>query len=201
MKCLAIVVACMLATSLAGCESSTEKPEAGDNANAQALSTVAQEAADSPAPDATSGEGVQKKLVTTYVTTTTSLQVPVTNEEQAWVVSRIVPVELTRGEAASFGPWYAAWDPRTSEAHDDGSLSEWEDGYYITHNWSEIGQQIMGLVPGDAVTVNDRTMVVVSVFDYPKDAYDDEIRLLAGGRFVLQTCSDEDAYNRIVLAQ
>ncbi len=120
---------------------------------------------------------------------------------EAYVTSRKVEVLVGDREPASFGPWTAAKEYGTTDAKDDGSLTEWADNYYITHDWSEIGQQILGLVPGDVVTVNGRQAKVTEVFNYPKDSYYDEIMQLSGKKgIVLQTCYPESDYNRIVFA-
>ena len=120
---------------------------------------------------------------------------------ESYVASRKVVVLIGDREPTTFGPWTAAKEYGTTDAKDDGSLTEWADNYYITHDWSEIGQQILSLVPGDVVTVNGRQARVTEVFNYPKDSYYDEIMQLSGKKgIVLQTCYPESDYNRIVFA-
>lgn len=120
---------------------------------------------------------------------------------ESYVASRKVEVLIGDREPSSFGPWTAAKEYGTTDANDDGSLTEWADDYYITHDWSEIGQQILGLVPGDVVTINGRQARVTEVFNYPKDSYYDEIMQLSGKKgIVLQTCYPASDYNRIVFA-
>ena len=117
----------------------------------------------------------------------------------AYVTFRIVPVEPQQRDPESFGPWFAEKDYGTTDAREDGSLTEWADNYYITHDWSEIGQQILALTLGDTVTINGRSMRVEGIFNYPKDSYFDEITEIIGFDVVgLQTCYPSSDYNRVV---
>ena len=117
----------------------------------------------------------------------------------AYVASRVVPIDPTDRDSQSFGPWLAQKDYGTTDASEDGSLTEWADNYYITHDWSDIGQQILTLIPGDTVTINGRSMRVEGIFNYPKDSYYDEITELIGTNVIgLQTCYPSSDYNRVV---
>lgn len=120
----------------------------------------------------------------------------------SYVRSRVVPVVAPdRVETLNLGPWIAAKDYGATDARYDGSLTEWNDLYYITHDWSEYGQQILALWNGDHVTVNGRTVTVSWVCNYPKDSYYEEVRALAGeAPVVFQTCYPDSEYNRIVFA-
>ncbi len=117
----------------------------------------------------------------------------------AYVAPRVVEVEPEPREATSFGPWTAEKEYLTEDARNDGSLTEWYDNYYITHDWSDIGQQILSLIPGDHVVVNGRELRIEGIFNYPKDSYYDEIiHLVGSNKVVLQTCYPDSEYNRIV---
>lgn len=113
--------------------------------------------------------------------------------------ARVIPVSITPRDPVSFGPWYARQEFGTAEANDDGSLTEWEHDYFITHDWSEIGQQILCMSPDDHVVVNDRHFVVEDVFNYPKDSFLEEVREVVGPqKVVFQTCYPDSDVNRIV---
>ena len=120
----------------------------------------------------------------------------------SYVRSRVVPIVAPeRTEALNLGPWTAEKDYGAADARFDGSLTEWNDLYYITHDWSEYGQQILALWNGDHVTVNGRTVTVSWVCNYPKDSYYEEVRALGGNDpVVFQTCYPDSDYNRIVFA-
>ncbi len=132
----------------------------------------------------------------------------------AYVASRIVnsvpgvtfdlktpktPVAYDAKANATYGPWTAPADFGATDARADGSITEWADHYYITHDWSEFGQQILGMRPGDRVTINGTTMVVQGILDYPKDSFYEEItRIADNATLILQTCIPGEDYNRIV---
>lgn len=116
-----------------------------------------------------------------------------------YVLGRVVPITLTYEANQSYGPWNAVKDYEAVEASNEGLLTEWDDEYFITHDWSEYGQQIRTMVPGDTVTINGRQITVKDVFDYPKDAYLGEIRELIGSdSLIMQTCEPNSDLNRIV---
>lgn len=120
----------------------------------------------------------------------------------AYVQSRIVPVaESNMQGATSHGPWRAKRDYGAAEAKDDGSLTEWADQYYITHYWSEYGQHIRSMVPGDSVTINGTSAIVTRVCDYPRESVYEEVGTLAdGATIILQTCEPNTDLNRMVFA-
>lgn len=114
--------------------------------------------------------------------------------------SRVVPLSYTSHETMLFDGWKAYDDLGATEANPDGLLTQWDEGYYVTHEWSTYGKQILTMVPGDQVIINGRLIDVVDFFDYPKDAYVDELRSLVDMRFViLQTCEPDSDLNRIVV--
>lgn len=115
----------------------------------------------------------------------------------AYVQSRIVEIEPTQREPQSFGPWFAHKDYFATDAHDDGSLTEWYDEYFISHEWSETGKQILTFIPGDTVEVNGLRVQIASIYNYPKDSYYDEITAVTGDNVVFQTCYPNSDYNRI----
>lgn len=116
--------------------------------------------------------------------------------------SRMVEVDARDGETIFFGTWESHVDEELTEAPADGSIAEWRDGYYITHNWSEAGLVMLEMSLGDTLELNDSTYEVVWVFNYPKAAYYEEMRWIVGRDVsVLQTCVPESDYNRIVVVQ
>lgn len=116
-----------------------------------------------------------------------------------YAYARMRLVSIVPRDPVSTGPWEAEWDSELVEAKDDGSLTEWCDYYYVTHNWSYYGQIILDLQPGDIVTVNGEPVRVEGIFDYPKDSILDEILALVGeDAVVFQTCVPDEDYNRIV---
>lgn len=117
----------------------------------------------------------------------------------AYAKSRALPVVPNEREAIAFGPWTAEKDYGATDARADGSLTEWADNYYITHSWSEYGQQILTMQPGDSVLVNGRHITVEGAFDYPKAGFYNEIMQVTGqDALVLQTCFPNSNRNRIV---
>lgn len=116
-----------------------------------------------------------------------------------YAISRIVPMSYEARENVSFGPWVAPRDIGATDANDDGLITEWAELYYVTHDWSEYGQQIRQMIPGDALAINGKGVLVVDIFDYPRDAYLEEIREIVGqDAVVLQTCEPGTPNNRIV---
>ena len=106
-----------------------------------------------------------------------------------YALSRVTKLNFPDSDPATFGPWKAVADYGATDARDDGSLTEWDENYYITHDWSDYGKQILTMIPGDTVTVNGHTFVVESAFEYPKASFLNEVRQVAGqDTFILQTC-------------
>lgn len=117
---------------------------------------------------------------------------------RSYVESRKVEQYYEEREAMAFGPWEAAADHFATDAAADGSLTEWNDDYYVTHDWSQIGQCILSFVPGDEVQVNGRSVTIQGILNYPKDGYYDEVMAIVGeGAVVFQTCYPDSDYNRI----
>lgn len=119
-----------------------------------------------------------------------------------YVSNRIIGVTLNLRDTESFGPWAARAEYGTADASEDGSLTEWADHYYITHDWSDFGKQILTMQPGDKATINGRTITVKEVCNYPKDSFYEEVLHIAGeDAIVLQTCYPDSDENRIVYGQ
>lgn len=112
--------------------------------------------------------------------------------------SRLRTVMVVPHSPRAYGPWYAEWNPSLDEAPSDGSLAEWDYYYYITHSWSDYGLDILDMQPGDTVTINDKTITIEGIFDYPKQSILDEIIVLVGDATAFQTCVPDEDYNRIV---
>lgn len=123
----------------------------------------------------------------------------------SYAYSRMRSVNLVLRNPVAFGLWEAAWDPTITKAMDDGSLTEWEHRYYVTHNWSSYGQAILSMQPGDEVVVNGITVHIKGLFDYPKSSYYNEVAALIDDALpsmrdaaAFQTCVPDSDYNRIV---
>ncbi len=119
----------------------------------------------------------------------------------AYVHSRVIPIPARDGQLFAFGPWEAERDEHATEASNEGLLTEWQDNYYIAHDWTDYGQTILMITPGDTVTVNGREVTIEGIFEYPKLAYDEEIRWVTGQKrdediVILQTCVPESERNR-----
>ena len=56
--------------------------------------------------------------------------------------------------------WYAKHALGSLYAHDDGSLNEYDEGYYVAHSGTTYGQGIAGLYPGAIVNVDGREIVI-----------------------------------------
>ena len=116
-----------------------------------------------------------------------------------YVDSRVVAMEVYARLPQRYVGWEANDDFEAPEASPEGLLTRWEPNWYITHEWSWYGQQILGLVPGDVIEINGRPMKVESLFDYPKESFTDEIyELLGRDCVILQTCEPNSDLNRIV---
>lgn len=117
----------------------------------------------------------------------------------SYVVFRMVKVELPQRDPMRFENWEAADDFEATEASDTGELTQWDPGWYITHEWSRYGRQILRLIPGDVVSVNGEKIKVEGVFDYPKDSYSSEINEVVDSQYIVfQTCEPNSNLNRIV---
>ncbi len=129
---------------------------------------------------------------------TASIEMCFLHAYRTYVEGRIVEVVPADCEPATFGPWYAEKDYHATDARADGSLTEWDNNYFITHEWSPIGQQILSLIPGDVVTVNGMDVQIEGIFNYPKDSVYNEITMITGDdSVVFQTCYPDSNYNRI----
>ena len=121
------------------------------------------------------------------------------SELREYALGRVVSLSYTSQESMVFDGWVAYDDLDGTEASPDGLLTQWAEGYYVTHDWSEYGQQIRQMIPGDAVVINGRGILVSDIFDYPREGYLEEIREVVGPDvIVLQTCEPDTPNNRIV---
>ncbi len=117
----------------------------------------------------------------------------------AYTQSRIVPIILNDRGPLRYGPWAARSEKGTEDASSDGALTEWATNYYIAHDWSDYGQEILTMQPGDEANVNGKSFTVEGIFNYPKDSFYEEIMRIAGdGAIVFQTCYPDSTFNRIV---
>lgn len=112
---------------------------------------------------------------------------------------RVVEMNYADRDPVLFSAWTAKEDLGAAEADPDGRLTLWDDDYFVTHTWSFYGTRILTMVPGDNVEINNRILNVRGIFDYPKAAYNDEIRALVGyDTVIIQTCEPDSDLNRIV---
>lgn len=92
----------------------------------------------------------------------------------------------------SDGTWYVSYrgTDNRGTANADGSVSEWQDGYYIAHNWSNGGSKIASK-PG-TVSINGRTYRYVSSINVPRSTTWQEVEgfVHANGGIGFQTCDD-----------
>ena len=122
------------------------------------------------------------------------------SELHEYALGRVVSLSYTSQESMVFDGWVAYDDLDGTEASPDGLLTQWAEGYYVTHDWSEYGQLILTMVPGDQVVIDGVPIDVVEIFDYPKEAYLRELRAVVDeGRVILQTCEPGEDLNRIVV--
>lgn len=109
-----------------------------------------------------------------------------------WSVTRLTGgpgVDVTDG--TTWHVSYRATDDPT-HANDDGSLSEWEAGWFIAHDWSNAGREIA--VRPERVVVDGVTYRYDGSRVVPADA---DARALGawakdGGSVVFQTCTPDD---------
>lgn len=76
-------------------------------------------------------------------------------------------------------------------AHDDGSITEWNPGFFIAHNWSEAGQIITATQVGGIIRLNDHDITICERHIVNEDMYYEDIRNMAGpDKVIFQTCAD-----------
>lgn len=120
----------------------------------------------------------------------------------SYVDGRVVELSRVIRPTQYFGPWEAVIDHEAVEADPNGGIIQWDNGYYVTHDWSVYGQQILTMMPGDIVTINGLAVQVVDIYDYPKEAYLSEVLVKAGeDSVVFQTCEPGHDLNRIVVCR
>ena len=116
----------------------------------------------------------------------------------AYTASRIVELQLNDREPVDFGSWTARREFGAEDAASDGALTEWADDYFVTHDWSDYGQDILCMQPGDTVSINGKPITIQRIFNYPKDGFYEEIMNIADDDvLILQTCYPDSTFNRI----
>ena len=122
--------------------------------------------------------------------------------EAADDATRTPPINLVTTsdrEAYFFGPWTAREELGAADADENGALTEWARHYYVTHNWSEYGQQILTILPYDQVSINGTVFTVEAIFDYPQSCYLEEVEGIVGeSAYCLQTCIPDSDLVRVV---
>lgn len=74
-------------------------------------------------------------------------------------------------------------------AHDDLTINEWQDGYYVLHRNSAAGDDIFSLRPGDTVHIDGMDCTVTQSIDVPASTYFEDIRDKVGwDTVVFHTC-------------
>ena len=92
--------------------------------------------------------------------------------------------------------WIAVENLNFESANEDGSLSEWQTDWFISHDWSDYGHVISILRPGDAVTVNGRTILILGRDMWSNEVYNwDVYDVIGWDKVVFQTCyGDNDIW-------
>ena len=90
--------------------------------------------------------------------------------------------------------WVAVENQDFTKANEDGTLSVWQDGWYIAHDWSDYGYAIADLQPGDAVTVNGQTTLITGKSRWKAETYTnwDIYDVIGWDKYVFQTCLGDD---------
>ena len=84
----------------------------------------------------------------------------------------------------------------------DGSLSEWAPHYYVAHSYGEYGDAILGLEPGDQITINGNLVTVEGAVVMPLYAlYEDVMSAVGWDATVFQTCVPDSDDCRFVYAR
>ena len=90
--------------------------------------------------------------------------------------------------------WEAVENENFETANEDGSLSEWQTDWFISHDWSDYGAVIATLNPGDAVTVNGETILILGREEWPSGSINWDIYDAIGwDKTVFQTCLGDSA--------
>ena len=90
--------------------------------------------------------------------------------------------------------WDAVENLDFESANEDGSLSEWQQDWYISHDWSDYGIAIANLEPGDAVTVNGSTVLILGRDAWPAGSINwDIFDAIGWDKTVFQTCLGDEA--------
>ena len=111
--------------------------------------------------------------------------------------------DMTEEEAADFGYasytfsdgsriWYSKHELGSYTAHDDGSLNEFDEGYFVAHAGTAYGVGIAELYPGAVVNVNGRDVVIEGyTYDNYTTGYVEDLRDRIGwDKVCFQTCID-----------
>lgn len=110
---------------------------------------------------------------------------------------------MTEEEAAALGyssytfsdgtrVWYAKRGIYDLYAHDDGSMNEYEEGYFVAHSGSYYGGQIASLYPGATVNVNGQDVIIDGyIYDNYNTSNLWDVRSRVGfDKVCFQTCVD-----------
>ena len=85
--------------------------------------------------------------------------------------------------------WEAVENLNFDSANEDGSLSEWQTDWFISHDWSDYGHVIADLQPGDAITVNGRTILILGRDEWSNSVYNWDVYDAVGwDKIIFQTC-------------
>ncbi|WP_251159440.1 hypothetical protein [Caniella muris] len=96
----------------------------------------------------------------------------------------------------SDGVWHIDYSRAhgTAEAASDGGVTEWADGYYIAHDWSDSGAKITGRT--EYVEVNGQTYRLAGSKEVSRDTTWNEVEgwVHANGGIGMQTCVEGGGY-------
>ena len=96
-----------------------------------------------------------------------------------------------------FQRWYE-WESVENQdfesANEDGSLSEWQEDWYISHDWSDYGIAIANLEPGDVVVVDGRVILMLGRDLWPSGVINWDVYDVVGwDKVVFQTCFGDES--------
>lgn len=89
----------------------------------------------------------------------------------------------------SDGYWFDAIPYDDRDALDAGYMIEFDTNWFCAHWYTDYGQQIQALQPGDIVHVNGKNVEIYGVFDVDREAYLEDVRAEWGyDKVFFQTC-------------
>lgn len=137
--------------------------------------------------DASQVRGATEDLQEATATVKAEVDAAVAEREAAAVAAAPAGATTYRG---SDGVWHIDYSRAhgTAEAASDGGVTEWADGYYIAHDWSDSGAKIGGRT--EYVEVNGQTYRLAGSKEVSRDTTWNEVEgwVHANGGIGMQTC-------------